>query len=85
MIKHRPSEVIPRFKKKKNFAYVNKQPRLQKKTFSPTEEARVSKQKNKKFNPKTEKADVCSKVAITYRSGFWTSKGGKQSPSSEEE
>ena len=90
MIKYRPSEVIPQLKKKKKkkrptFAYVNKKTtQTSEFFFSPTEEAKIIKMKQK-FSPKTEKAGVCSKVAITYRLGFWTSKGGNKSPSSEEE
>lgn len=88
MIKYRPSEVIPQLKtktkKNNNFAYVNKKTTQTSEFFSPTEEAKIIKMKQK-FSPKTEKAGVCSKVAITYRLGFWTSKGGNKSPSSEEE
>lgn len=51
----------------------NKQPRLQIFFFPNIRSKSIKTQKKKnKFNPETEKAGVCSKVAITR---FWTSKG----------
>lgn len=77
MIKNRPSEVIPQLKiikktaKKTTFAYVNKQPRLQ---IFPNRKKEYQNKQTKESIQRL-KAGVCSKVAITYRLGFWTSKG----------
>lgn len=98
MIKNRPSEVIsPNLKKRTNkqkkekkkkettFAYVNKQPRLQIFFFPPTEKVKSIKTKVQSKDWKSRRFFVV-KVAITYKVGILDlKKGGKQSPSSEEE